>query len=299
MSTHELIKGIKEYAREYSYNTYGDYSREDIILRNELKNIGIINGDDEMVWKSPSQDLYFEVSREYSSLKTGTESGYQYICTITIKNELRMPISKIVFSELDAIRILEGFIEFTNPMWEYSNNIVWIDINPSSSLEKYTIELSEIQIEDLPPTLIFKINKYHTIYQTVAPVVTMNLTFEQLNDLAFHLFFALLIDIDIPVEYDEIMYKIEDYVTTENYWVYCKRRQKLLQLQQNKPEISNYVQSYMNYNEHVIQELPMNNVIMNPVVQQEQPTAVIPKVKKSKLRIKPISSPRSNIKNVT
>lgn len=299
MSTYELIKGIKEYAREYSYNTYGDYSKEDIILRNELKNIGIINGDDEMVWKSPSQDLYFEVSREYSSLKTGTEGGYQYICTITIKNELRMPISKIVFSELDAIRILEGFIEFTNPMWEYSNNTVWIDINPSSSLEKYTIELSEIQIEDLPPTLIFKINKYHTIYQTVVPVVTMNLTFEQLNDLAFHLFFALLIDIDIPVEYDEIMYKIEDYVTTENYWVYCKRRQKLLQLQQNKPEISNYVQSYMNYNEHVIQKVPTNEVTMNPVTQQKQSTVVIPKVKKSKLRIKPISSPRSNIKNVT
>lgn len=299
MGTHELIKGIKEYAREYSYNTYGDYSREDIILKNELKNIGIINGDDEMVWKSPSQDLYFEVSREYSSLKTDTEGGYQYICTITIKNDLRMPISKIVFSELDAIRILEGFMEFTNPMWEYSNNTVWIDINPSSSLEKYIIELSEIQIEDLPPTLIFKINKYHTIYQTTVPVVTMNLTFEQLNDLAFHLFFALLIDIEIPVEYDEIMYKIEDYVTTENYWIYCKRRQKLLQLQQNKPEISNYVQSYMNYNEHIIQEAPTNEVTMNPVTKQNQPTVVIPKVKKSKLRIKPISSPRSNIKNVT
>ena len=296
MRTYELVKGIKEYARDYSYNTYGDFSREGIILRNELKSIGIINGDDEMVWKSPSQDIYFEVSREYSSLKTGTEGGYQYICTITIKNELRMPISKIVFSELDAIRILEAFIEFTNPMWEYSDNTVYIDMNPSSSLEKYTIVLEEIQTGDLPPTLLFKINKYHPIYQSIVPVVTMNLTFEQLNDLAFHLFFALLIDIEVPVEYDEIMYKIEDYVTTENYWIYSKRRQKLLQLQQHKPEISNYVQSYMNYNEYVLQEAPMNEVTMNPVVQPKQPTVVPkinPTVKKSKLRIKPIT-PRSN-----
>ena len=112
MKLNDIISNIKEYVSEYNYSVHGDNMYDNEMIKSELKSLGIINGDDEMVWNSPDKSLCFEVSRDYSTLKTGVEAGYQYICTINVKNNLNMPICTINFSELDAIRILEGFVEF-------------------------------------------------------------------------------------------------------------------------------------------------------------------------------------------
>ena len=305
MGLYRVYKEIINNVRDYYYNVYGDnIGMEDYInstVKDELKNLGIINGDDEMVWKSPSQDLYFEVIREYSTSKYVVKEGYQYVCTLNIKNELKITLASIKFTEIDAIRILSGFVDFCNPMWEFGGtNIVYIDINPNNTtMEKYTIVLEEIPLGELPGVL-FKINKYHPYYQSIATVCTMVLTFEQLNDLAFHLFFALLIDIEVPVEYDEQMFAIEDYITTDVYWIFERRRQKLQELQEKHPEKANYIQSYINHTKYYMEPIPMNDIhieeVQHPIIPEQKieiPKQIQEPPRKGKLRIKVIQ-PRSN-----
>ena len=261
-----LVNSIKDSVSEYCYNVYGDSMREKDIINNELKSLGIINGEDEMVWKSPDNSLYFEVSRENSSVKTSSDGGYLYICTISIKNNLKMPISDIKFTELDCIRILEGFVDFVYPEWYYNDNTVYININPNSVLDTYTIELSEIPIGDIKGVL-FKITKYNTIYQQVVPIVTIPMRFDQLQNLAFHLFFSLLIDIEVPIEYEEVIYKIEDYILTDQYWELERRKNKLLQLQQHRPDIAQPINTYINCNEAYIASntpIPPMNYVVTP-----------------------------------
>lgn len=266
-----LVNSIKDSVSEYCYNVYGDPMREKDIINNELKSLGIINGEDEMAWKSPDKSLYFEASREDSSVKTLSDGGYRYVCTLSIKNNLKMPISEIKFTELDCIRILEGFVDFVYPEWYYNDNTVYIAINPNGNLDTYTIELSEIPIGDIKGVL-FKITKYNTIYQQVVPVVTIPMEFVQLQNLAFHLFFSLLIDIEVPVEYEEVMYKIEDYILTDQYWELERRKNKLLQLQQHRPDIAQPINTYITCNESYIASntsIPPMNYVVTPNEKQQ------------------------------
>ena len=275
MSTKKIIDSIMSDVKEYCYNVYGgDDLMEREILNSELRSLGILNGEDEMVWKSPDKSIYFEVSRDYSSTKSGLGQGYQYICTLNVKNNLGIGIDTMKFTELDAIRILDSFVYFHEPDYiSDDHNVVYIDIPPcDTSMEHRTIVLE--QILDGPTTsVLFTLQKYNPFYQQIVPIVKMPMTYEQLNDLAFHLFFAILIDIEVPVEFDEVMFRIEDYVTTENYWIYQQRRQELAKLSQQYPEKANYATSFINDNGYVIQQnyvAPMNTVVP-PVIPEEPP----------------------------
>jgi hypothetical protein len=145
MKLNDIISSIKEYVSEYNYSVHGDNMYENEIVKSELKSLGIINGDDEMIWKSPDKSLYFEVNREDAYCSREEFKGYRYICTINVKNNLSVPICKISFSELDAIRILEGFVEFSNPTFFNSNNYVYIPINPNIGLDTYSIEIEQVK----------------------------------------------------------------------------------------------------------------------------------------------------------
>lgn len=275
MRTIDIVNELKNNIKDFCYGMYGDTMRENEILNSELKGLGIINGDDEMVWKSPDQSLIFEVSRDYSHSKTGIEAGYQYICTINVKNNIGIPITKILFTELDAIRILSGFVDFATPSYYVQDNVIYIDINPNNTyLEKHTIVLQNIKIENMD-NVLFQINKYNPYQQMIANVVTIPMTHEQLNDLAFHLFFALLIDIEIPEELDEEMFRIEDYITTENYYTFQKRRMELQEIQVKNPDKARYAQSLINDNEYLINQRFVMDVPMNTVIPQQGMNKII------------------------
>lgn len=267
MRTIDIIKSLKSDIREFCYSIYGEYydMREKELLNAELRGLGILNGDDEMVWTSPDKSLYFEVSRDYSSSKTGLEEGYQYICTLNIKNNLGVPLAKILFTELDAIRILSGFVDFATPSYSNTPNTVYIDINPNNTyLEKHTIVLQSIKLENMDCVLL-QLNKQIPYNNYIANVVTIQMTHEQLNDLAFHIFFAILIDIEIPEELDEEMFRIEDYINTENYYTFHKRRMELEGLVQKQPDKLHYAQSYINDNAYLLNErfgAPMNTPVI-------------------------------------
>lgn len=296
MSTKSIIDYIKENLVEYRYSVYGDGLMEKELLDSELKSLGIINGDDEMVWKSPDNSIYFEVSREYSSTKTGLGTGYQYICTLNVKNNLGIVLDTLKFTELDAIRILDSFVYFNEPDYiSDDHNVVYIDISPQdTSMEHRTIVLEQI-LSGPMTSVLFTLQKYNPFHQQIVPIVKIPMTYEQLNDLAFHLFFAILIDIEIPVELDETMFRIEDYVTTENYWVFQKRRQELAQIVQVHPEKSQYATSFINNNAYYVEsfltdnecyseppcQIPMNTVVSNttPHLGPIRSQSIIPKQK--------------------
>ena len=259
--------------KEYCYNVYGgDDMMEKELLNTELRSLGILNGEDEMVWKSPDKSIYFEVSRDYSTTKSSLEQGYQYICTLTVKNNLGITLDVAKFTELDAIRILDSFVYFHEPDYiSDDHNVVYIDIAPhTTNMEYRTIVLEQI-LSGPTTSVLFTLQKYNPYYQQIVPIVKIPMTYEQLNDLAFHLFFAILIDIEIPNEFDETMYRIEDYVTTENYYIYAQRRQELQKYAQQYPDKGRYATSFINNNAYIVQEqmypAPMNTVVNpNPVV---------------------------------
>lgn len=296
MNTKSIIDSIKNDVLEYRYSVYGDGLMEKELLNSELKSLGIINGEDEMVWNSPDRSICFEVSRDYSTTKSGLEDGYQYICTLNVKNNLGINLDTLKFTELDAIRILDSFVYFNSPDYiSDDHNVVYIDIHPQdTSMEFRTIVLEQI-LSGPTTSVLFTLQKYNPFYQQIVPIVKIPMTYEQLNDLAFHLFFAILIDIEVPVEFDETMFRIEDYVTTENYWIYQKRRQELMKLSQEHPDKANYATSFINNNAYYIEsfltnnecyaepeyQVPMNTVTPPPLRPiQQLPQVHIPKGKK-------------------
>lgn len=229
MTTKRMIDTLRENAKEFCYHLYGnDDFMVNEIVRAEMKNLGIINGDDEMIWKSPDKSLYFEVIREDSYSNCPIEGGYRYICTINCKNMLNVPMFSLNFTEIDAVRILYEIAYFCSYDNWMANEKRYIYINPSSTvMENYIIELENIKVYEFD-NVLFKINKYNPINEMVVNVVTMTLTYEQLCDLCFHIFFALLIDIDLPIQYEPQMEEIEDFVNTGKEWNFNRQRQNMI-----------------------------------------------------------------------
>lgn len=248
VTTKNLIDSLRNDIKEFCYELYGDDNfMVDEIMKNELKGLGIINGDDEMIWKSPDKSLYFEVIREDANYSREEFKGYRYICTINVKNNLSVPICRISFSELDAIRILHSIAEFCSSDYILDDTI-FIPMGIMNGLDSYTLSLENITPPGELDTVILRIEKYNPIYQCMANVVTLHLTYEQLNDLSFHLFFSLLIDIDVPIEVEPLMHDIEDYITTGINWVYARRRNQM----------NNIQTVYNNLQQPII---PINNIV--------------------------------------
>lgn len=250
MTMKMAFDNLRNDIKEFCYNVYGDSNyMENEILRSELKNLGIINGDDEMVWKSPDNSLIFEVLREYSTLNCPSERGYRYICTIKCENNLRVPLFEIIFTELDAIDILFNISEFVDrahiyrQLLESPYSYDQIDREESAyinlslfgtNMEQYSLYIEDTDICNIP-YCILKFNKYNPMHEMMTNMVTLQLTYDQLCDFSFHLFFAILIDIDIPEEYDEKMLVIEDFVTTGKQWNHNIQRQQMVQQYPQEP----------------------------------------------------------------
>lgn len=289
--TKKIIDSIISDINDYCYNVYGgDNFMEKEMLNMELRSLGILNGEDEMVWKCPDNSIYFEVSRDYSTTKSVFGKGYQCICTLTVKNNLGIVLDVSKFTEIDAIKILDSFVYFNEPDYiSDDHNVVYIDIPPhDTNMETRTIVLEQI-LSGPTTSVLFTLQKYNPFYQQIVPIVKIPMTYEQLNDLAFHLFFALIIDLEVPEEFDETMFRIEDYVTTENYWIYAQRRQELQKFSQRYPDKGKYGQSFINDNAYYVEsfltdnecysepefEVPMNTVIQNPIEKKHKRKVVV------------------------
>lgn len=228
------MNSIKEFRNQiYTYlcTMYGDefVDKEmvDDMMKNELMSMGVLDGDDEMIWINKDKQYKFIINRtEISESRFNMLPGDpKYNINITIKDNMTgVTIDELNFSEIDAVRILDeiaGHCEYCYNSYDSS----CIYINPSNTdivahmiiLEnifesEYTTEFNKpvTKIRDI----MFQILKYSIYHQErTEPTVTMKLSMEELNDLAFHLFFESLIDLDIE---DRRMDEIEDYIIDDN-----------------------------------------------------------------------------------
>ena len=213
----------------FLYNTSGDLSKIDILLRDEV--MGIIGiGGDIVEWK-PANGIYvFHISRQPNQLWA---SESQYIITIEIFTNLGTKLLELRFNEIDALRILDCFAVYSN---EYPNEIdddeMYIHINPNNTrLETHVIKLHRIMQQRVyvnqygqqvthNDDIIFTISQVSNTHQNMVNLVSMNLSYEELDDLAFKLFFVGLIDIsdirEVSYEYNEAFSRVENYIVSKN-----------------------------------------------------------------------------------
>lgn len=193
------------------------------IIREELKGMGVIDGNDNMIWKSPDRNYTFKISR--SELDNVNPLLPRFIISIIIENEIGIKILELRFSEIDAVRILDNIEVFCggDEFYNEGENFI-IPINPTNtSLNSYMIYLENIYKVDtlkignntktIYKDIAFKIKQYNPLDGSLIDRVSMLLSYEDINDLAFKLFFECLIDIDFPENYDKTLDRIDEYIS--------------------------------------------------------------------------------------
>lgn len=217
-----VLKNYIEMVREYLSIINGEYDMNQVgnIINAELRGLGIIDDNNGMVWISNDKHYKFIMSRKENELYRfeQSESG-KYIITIDIfDNYTNILIITLRFSELDCIRILESIADFTTNYFQTFDSYV-IYINPQNS----NLEINMIYLEnvheffkdqngnDIYRDIVFKIQT-HRYGDMIHDKVIMHMTYEELNNLSFSLFFNSIIDIDIDDQYQESLENIEDYI---------------------------------------------------------------------------------------
>ena len=184
----------------------------------EMKIAGIIKGDEEMEWISPNKEFKFLINRYENRLWNNEQDGH-YIITIDIINMIGVHIIQIKFSEIDAVRILDAINTF---LYDWDGGVgesMSIYIDPSNlRLEHEIIYLERLRTNDMNDEYIethtirdisFQIRQYSSFHQTLITILNLTLGTEELEELAFDIFFYSLIDIDIPTQYDQ---QLENFV---------------------------------------------------------------------------------------
>lgn len=210
------------------------------IIKSELRGIGVLDGDENMIWKSPDNNYTFRMSRSELYNDNFYNNMPRYIINVEVLNEIGIKMFEMKFSELDAIRILDNIQEFAGgDMYYQTGDGFIIPINAKNTLlDSYEIQLEYIyEVEDktmsainYDPTekydpsmcdnsrfvyrdILMKIVQYNPIENRLITRVTIKLDCDEINDFAFKLFFASIMDIDFPEEYGDVLDKIDYYVS--------------------------------------------------------------------------------------
>lgn len=187
-----------------------------------------------MEWYTPNHEFKFVLSREFNQLWVSNNS--QFICIIDIYNNLNVKLFTIRFTEIDILYILEQivtFIDYTNTF--SPNDITYIHTNTNNtSLSNFTISLSILSNFDDTSNayqksvyynsdtdeyrdIHFSFLEYNPIYERLIPRLSIVLSISELFDFCFHLFFEFLIDIDIPVQYQDSINYLAKIFVSEQY----------------------------------------------------------------------------------
>lgn len=201
-------------------------SAERVLMMN-LKLMNIIKDDDNMIWTSPYRDIIFEINRMENTMSEYFQEYWgKYIISITVKNNLGTTITEIRFSELDAVRILDAMTAFLEVREGYGDSTI-IYINPNNSmLENYMFDLEVIPLpknmmNDEEPLkdrdIRFNINVYSPFMGKICTLATMLLSGEELNNLAYSIFFVGLLDAEVDPDTGELVNEIGSRIMMQNY----------------------------------------------------------------------------------
>ena len=221
------------------YNYFSEYfsinnlsvDREEMrrIILNELG--GCINGDDVMYYITPDKKYKFKIYRTESNLPSYYNINYKITIEV-FDGIIGNPVMKMSFNEYACIDILYNIAISPDLLVEgMDNNAIFI--NPdNSNLNGYMISLTAIFGENpmvaLDPNspmyykansssydkdIRFEILERSYVYDNLIPMVSMDLTYEELSELAFHIFFATIIDLEFTGEYMDKLEQIEIFVS--------------------------------------------------------------------------------------
>ena len=241
----KIYKKYREYYEDYLNRIgvyyYGDKDIRRIIM-GELG--GCINGDEIMTYYTPDRKYKFIIYR--SEINTG--SYYEdYRITIEIYDGIiGNPIMSMNFNTYTCIDILfniavtpDILIESKDSNCIYINtdtssligymitvtaifgNHVSSELGPSSPMYNVIDSMSNIYEKDVRLDIFERSYKY----DNVIPMISMDLTYDELSDFAFHVFFATIIDLEFPEECRDKLEQIEMFVS--NYQVYKLQNQNI------------------------------------------------------------------------
>lgn len=184
----------------------------------EMKIMGLIRGDEEMEWISPNREFKFIINRYENRLWNNEQNGH-YVITIDTANIIGVLITQIKFSEIDAIRILDSINNFLYDMdGGYGESMtIYMETPNNLRMENKIIYLERIIVDEekeykennIIRNIKFQILQYSSFHETLIPIITILVGTEELEDFAFKIFFYSLIDIDIPIQYDQ---QLENFV---------------------------------------------------------------------------------------
>lgn len=223
----EYRENVYDYlCKVYGYDTM-DQATTESIVKAELRGL-VYDGDDNMKWISPDNHYKFIITREELSDYLNTNPNqYQEHYKITIdiyENETGRKIDSFNFNEISSVRILDDIASFNDYGYQTGDSThIYIDPSGKDSMISryiYLENLSQITTYQKygkeythDDDVLFSIYKYSFIEQKTAPVISMKLSIEELNDLCFHIFFESLIDIDID---DPKMDHVENFIVYPN-----------------------------------------------------------------------------------
>lgn len=234
------------------YNYFSEYfsinnlsvDREEMrrIILNELG--GCINGDDVMYYITPDKKYKFKIYRTENN-RVPINGFIYYIITIEVFDGIiENPIMKISFDQNTCVDILYNMAVSMDILTNVQDSNA-IYVNPdTASLNGYMIQITNIyginnriaMDSNSPINNVYnpEYNKdvrleifYRSyIYDMLTCMVSIDMTWEELSDFAFHVFFGSIIDLDFPEMYYDKLEEIEMFVA--NYGIYAfKTREKM------------------------------------------------------------------------
>lgn len=147
-----------------------------------------------IIWKSPFNEYIFIMERSPNQLWNAMENQAQFVINITIKNNLGIIISNIMFSEIDAVRILDCMDSFIYDFEEESYSSYTIELNPLNPIFDIPIIyllrlLDEVEIiddEDIEGNcrdILFTLRSYSFQYKNSMDILKFYLSNDELSDL--------------------------------------------------------------------------------------------------------------------
>ena len=189
------------------------------LLLSEMKFLNVIKDGNIMEWYSPFKQYKFEIQRSDNQLWYPENNEFsKYLISIKISDMLGVPITEIIFNEIDACRILDSMDAFINDMdhQTFSNMYIYTSVkNPTLSshaffLERLNAYFPDDDDENKTPQnwdlinqdvrdVLLQVKQYNPVHQIMLDMVSIQLSDEELYNLMYAIYFVALIDIyDLP-----------------------------------------------------------------------------------------------------
>ena len=189
------------------------------LLLSEMKFLNVIKDGNIMEWYSPFRQYKFEIQRSDNQLWYPEQYEFsKYLISFKISDMLGIPITEVIFNEIDACRILDSMDAFITQYEHQTYSDIYIYTstkNPTLSSHAIYLQRMDIVVPDEEEQTPYNINwdfnhndvrdvllqikQFNPIHQTMIDMVSVQLSDEELYDLMYAIYFVSLIDIcDLP-----------------------------------------------------------------------------------------------------